>query len=95
MDEFGQNDFPTYGKVEEIIIWEEEKILLVEVLKTIEFCPLMMAYKVSPTHEISAIFTKNLPWPGVFNIINKNGGKMIVDISSIEDPEIVVEERQL
>ena len=50
MDEFGERDYPSYGELEEILIWEDQKFFVVT-LKTIEFTCHLMSYKVLPTNE--------------------------------------------
>ena len=46
MDEVGFSDNPSYGKVEEIIIWEDEQFFIHTVLRTSEFHQQFMAYEV-------------------------------------------------
>ena len=44
MDDIG-NDFPIYGQVEEIIIWEDEKFFIATKLETLSFHKQYMAYE--------------------------------------------------
>lgn len=90
MDGSGQNDFPTYGTVEEILVWEDEKMFVVNILNTIEFCPHFMGYKVATSGEKSVVVIKDLSWAGVLNVIDKNGSHIIIEknTASVEDPEM-------
>ena len=87
MDEFGERDYPSYGKLEEILIWEDQKFFVVTLLKTIEFTCHLMSYKVLPTEEKIIVFPESLSWHGVLNIVLKNGHLFVVEkeSASIED----------
>ena len=86
MDDIG-HDFPIYGQVEEIIIWEDEKVFIVTKLETLTFHKQYMAYEIEREDTRVVVSWINLPWYGVLNVILKNGKKFIVekDTSCIED----------
>ena len=67
MDEFGGKDYPFYGQLEEIIILEDSKFSIVEVLETFHIH--FMCYEVVPTNERVVVLLQNLPWHGVLNIV--------------------------
>ena len=79
MDDFGARDYPCYGKVEEIIVWEDRNFFLVQVLNTLAFHKHFMCYEVIPTRERLVFVLQNLPWHGVLNIIKKSGNLYIVE----------------
>lgn len=87
MDEFGERDYPSYGKLEEILIWQDQKFFILNLLKTIEFACHLMSYKVSPTKQKIVVFPHSLSWHGVLNIVLKNGDLFLVEKESaaIED----------
>lgn len=87
MDEFGERDYPSYGKVEEIVVWEDSKFFVVHVLETLAFHRHFMCYQVFPTNRKMVVVLQNLPWHGVLNILKKNGDLYIVerDTSNVED----------
>ena len=90
MDDFGERDYPSYGKLQDILIWEDEKFFVLILLETIEFNPHLMSYKVLPTDQKTVISPQSLPWHGVLNIIVKNGNLFVVEKESaaIEDTEL-------
>ena len=69
MDEFGGKDYPFYGQLEEIIILEDSKFSIVEVLETLSFHSHFMCYEVVSTNEEVVVLLQNLPWHGVLNIV--------------------------
>jgi hypothetical protein len=44
MDELGERDYPSYGKLQDIFIWEDEKFFVSILLKTVEFNRHLMSY---------------------------------------------------
>ena len=80
MDESGERDYPSYGKLEEILIWQDQKFFVLVLLKTIEFTAHLMSYKVLPTKQ-------KLMVHGVMNMILKDGDLFVVEkeSSAIED----------
>ena len=44
-----ENDYPVYGQVDEIIVWEDEKFLILTELATLSFHNHFMAYEVERT----------------------------------------------
>ena len=79
MDEVGGSDYPVYGRVQEILIWEDEKLFVVAQLETLEFCSNLMSYKVSQTNKKTVVLHHKLLWLGVLNICTKNGSYFIVE----------------
>lgn len=90
MDEVGFSDNPSYGKVEEIIIWEDEQFFILTVLRTSEFHQQFMAYEVLTINQKIVVLLINLSWKGALNIITKNAKYFIVEKESalVEDTEI-------
>ena len=86
MDEFGGKDYPSYDQLEEIIILEDSKFFIVEVLET-SFHSRFMCYEVVLTNERVVVLLQNLPWHGVLNIVRKHDNLFIVekDTASVED----------
>ena len=89
MDEFGESDYPEYGQVNEIIVWKDDKFLVVTVLATVSFCSQYMGYEVQPTMQQIVILPKKLQWHGVLHFIRKQDRLFIVEKNSarIEDIE--------
>ena len=85
-DDIG-HDFPIYGQVEEIIIWEDEKFFIVTKLEPLSFHKQYMAYEIEREDTRVVVSWINLPWYGVLNVILKNGKRFIVkkDTSCIVD----------
>ncbi len=90
MDELGERDYPSYGKLQDIFIWEDEKFFVLIVLKTVEFNSHLMSYKVLPTDQRIVIRPQSLTWHGLLNMVVKNGSFFVVEKESaaIEDSEL-------
>lgn len=90
MDELGERDYPSYGKLQDIFIWEDEKFFVLILLKTVQFNHHLMSYKVLPTEQKIVMSPRSLPWHGVFNLVLKNGNLFVVEKESaaIEDTEL-------
>ena len=90
MDELGERDYPSYGKLQDIIIWEDDKFFVLMLLKTVEFNRHLMSYMVLPTEQKIVMSPQSLPWHGVFNLVLKNGNIFVVEKESaaIEDTEL-------
>ena len=89
MDELGGRDYPEYGRLDEVIIWEDEKFFVITVLITLSFSSQYMSYEVQPTEQQRVVLPNRLPWHGVLNFIKKEDKVFIVekDSASIEDIE--------
>ena len=74
VDELG-NDYPVYGQVAEIIVWEDEKFFILIELETISFHNRFMAYEVERTENRVVDLRHDL----LGHIIQKNGKKFIVE----------------
>lgn len=87
MDEFGNRDYPEYGRLDEVIVWEDDKFFIVTVLQTVSFFCQYMSYEVQPTEQKRVVLTNGIPWHGVLNIIKKGGKSFVVekDSACIED----------
>ena len=66
MDEVGESDYPTYGKLEEIIIWDDEKFFVVVLCETVEFNAHFMSYKIVTNEQKVVVCPQSLSWHGVF-----------------------------
>jgi hypothetical protein len=86
MDDLGERDYPSYGIVEEILIWEDGKFFVAKVLETIAFHHHLMSYEVITTNKSVVVVLGNLPWHGVLNIVRKSGQLFILekDTANIE-----------
>ena len=61
MDEVGECDYLTYGKLKEIIVWNNEKFFVVIVLReTLEFNSHLMSYKIVTTKQ-KVVCQQSLP----------------------------------
>ena len=82
-----ENDYPVYGQVDEIIVWEDEKFFILTELATLSFHHHFMAYEVERTDHKAVVLRHDLQWYGVLLIVQKNGKKFIVekDTCCIED----------
>ena len=82
-----ENDYPVYGQVDEIIVWEDEKFFILTELATLSFHHHFMAYEVDRTDHKAVVLRHDLQWYGVLHIVQKNGKKFIVekDTCCIED----------
>ncbi|CAH3115461.1 unnamed protein product [Porites lobata] len=82
-----ENDYPVYGQVDEIIVWEDEKFFILTELATLSFHHHFMAYEVERTDHKAVVLRHDLQWYGVLHIVQKNGKKFIVekDTCCIED----------
>ena len=82
-----ENDYPVYGQVDEIIVWEDEKFFILTELATLSFHHHFMAYEVGRTDHKAVVLRHDLQWYGVLHIVQKNGKKFIVekDTCCIED----------
>jgi hypothetical protein len=78
MGEFGERDYPEYGRLDEVIVWNDAKYFAVTVLKTILFRSHFMAYEVQSTDEKQVVLPHNLHWHGVLNVIKKEGNHMLL-----------------
>ena len=78
MDEVGECDYPTYGRLEEIIVWNDEKFFVVVLCETLEFNSHLISYKIVTTEQKVVVCPQSLPWHGVLNIILKNGELFVV-----------------
>lgn len=78
MDNIG-HDFPIYGQVEELIIWEDEKFFIATKLETLSFHKQYMANEIEMEDTRVVVSWSNLPWHGVLNVLLKNGEKFIVE----------------
>ena len=88
MDELGERDYRSYGKLQDII-WEDDKFFVLMLLKTVEFNHHLMSYMVLPTEQKIVMSPQSLPWHGVFNLVLKNGNLFVVEESAaIEDTEL-------
>ena len=92
MDGWGKRDYPTYGKVEEVIIWNDVKYFVIALLETVEFSCHFMGYKVVSADQKTVVRPQALPWHGVLNIILKNGDSFVVEkeCASIEETDLTV-----
>ena len=79
-------DYPLFGEVEELLVWEDEKIFVVTVLDTVEFDSHYMAYQVNRSMRKEVRTYHDLPWHGVLHKVTKHGKHFIVDrdTSSVE-----------
>ena len=89
MDELGEADYPSYGLLKEIIVWEDEKFLVVNVLQTSSFNYQCMAYEVTPTDRNCVVLFSNLAWSGVLNIVKREGKTFIVEKCSTAVEDII------
>ena len=82
-----ENDYPVYGQVDEIIVWEDEKFFILTELETLCFHNHFMAYEAERSDNKAVVLHHDLPWHGVLHVVKKNGKKFIVekDTSCIED----------
>ncbi|XP_068678521.1 uncharacterized protein [Montipora capricornis] len=81
-----ENDYPVYGQVDEIIVWEDEKFFILTELETLCFHNHFMAYEVERSDKKAVVLHHDLPWHGVLHVVKKNGKKFIVEKdTSIED----------
>ena len=48
MDEIGERYYPSYGKVEEIVVWEDRNFVVVRALNTLTF---HISYQVCPNNK--------------------------------------------
>ena len=82
-----ENNYPVYGQVDEIIVWEDEKFFILTELETLCFHNRFMAYEVERSDNKAVVLHYDLPWHGVLHVVKKNGKKFIVekDTSCIED----------
>lgn len=87
MDDSGERDYPEYGQLDEVIIWEDAKYFVVTVFQTVSFCCQYMSYDVLPTEQKRVVIPNSLPWHGVLHIIKKAGKAFIVEkeSSNVED----------
>ena len=81
------NDYPIYGQVEEIIIWEDETFFITTELETLSFHKHFMAYEVERTDGRVVVLRSDLQWFGVLPVVLKNDKKFVVEkgTSCIED----------
>ena len=82
----GNQDFPSFGEIDQILVWEDEKMFVVSVLDTVEFHAHYMAYEVKSCGEKIVKTYNDLPWHGVLHKIIKNEKCFVVDkdTSSVE-----------
>lgn len=82
----GNQDFPLFGEVDQIIVWEDEKMFVVSVLEPVEFNSHYMGYEVKRVPEKIVKTYNELPWHGVLHKIIKNEKYFVVDkdTSSVE-----------
>ena len=73
------NDFPVYGSIQEIIVWEDEKFFSLALLRTKSFHEHFMAYEVEVTEEKLLISYHNLSRHGCLHMIKKTGRDYIVE----------------
>ncbi|XP_028395767.1 uncharacterized protein LOC114519789 [Dendronephthya gigantea] len=83
MDDLGERDYPCYGIVEEILIWEDGKFFVVKVLETIAFHHHFMSYEVNFTDKCAVVVLDNLPWHGVLNVVKKNAQMFVVEKDTV------------
>ena len=50
-----ENDYPVYGQVDEIIVWEDEKFFILTELATLSFDHHFMAYEVERTDHKAVV----------------------------------------
>ena len=81
MCEFDRQDFPVYAQLKEIIVWEDEKFFIVNILDTVAFSHQFMGYQVRHSKEDAVVLFHNLPSHGVYNIVSKRGKKFIIEKS--------------
>ena len=62
-------DYPLFAEVAEILVWEDEKIFVVNVLDTVEFNAQYMAYQVQQSAKKDVKTYHGLPWHGVLHKI--------------------------
>ena len=74
-----ENDYPVYGQVDEIIVWEDEKCFILTELASLSFHNHFMAYEVERTVHKAVVLHHDLPWYGVLHIVQKNGKTLIVE----------------
>ena len=63
--------------MDEIIVREDDKFLILTELETISFHSYFMAYEVERTNNRAVVLRHDLPWHGVLHIVQKNGKKFI------------------
>ena len=66
-------DYPEYGRLDEVIVWNKAKYFVVNVFKIVSFWYHYMHYEAQPTHENRIVVPNELPWHWVFNLIKKEG----------------------
>lgn len=71
--------YSLFGEVAEILVWEDERIFVVNVLDTIEFDAQYMAYHVQQSAKKYVKTYHGLPWHGVLHKITRHGKHFIID----------------
>ena len=71
--------FPKYAQVDEIILWEDEKLFVVNLLEVTEFCEHRMAYVFQPTYLKEVHSSSRLLWCGVLHMIRLNSKNYVVE----------------
>ena len=74
-----ENDYPDYGQVDEIIVWEDEIFFILTELETLCFHNHFVAYEVERSDNKAVVLYHDLPWHGVLHVVQKNGKKFIVE----------------
>lgn len=79
MDEFGGQDYPEYGILIQVIVWNDQKYFVLTVLETILFWSHHMSYEVQTTSMKRVLVPSDLPWHGVLHLIKKGGKSFVVE----------------
>lgn len=83
IEEYGCSDFPLYGCLQEVIVWEDAKFFIVEILQTLSFESHYRSYKVVMTNEQRVILPQRLPRHGVLYLHSKGEAKYIVEKDTV------------
>ena len=79
-------DYPTFGEVEEILVWEDEKMFIVAILEVIQSISQYMAYYVKLSEKEVVRTYHSLPYHGVLHIVTRHGKHYVVnrDTAAVE-----------
>ena len=83
IEEYGCSDFLLYGCLQEVIVYEDAKFFIVEILQTLSFESHYMSYKVVMTNEQRVILPQGLPRHGVLYLHSKGEEKYIVEKDTV------------
>ena len=72
-------DYPSFGEVEEILVWDDEKMFVVRVLDIVQFNTQYMAYCVRRSANKEVRTYHSLPWHGVLHKISKHDKLYVVN----------------